>query len=191
MTTLQYPHPDLTDSIVLLRPWSMADLGCVEEAAEDARIVAGTTIPNPYSDEAGRAFIERQWSRRTSGEGLALAIVDEASGDAVGQVVLLFRRQPGIAGVGYWVVKRARSRGFATRAVELISTWALERTDLARIEALAETGNVQSRRVLERAGFLQEGLLRSHLYSSTGPVDALMYSIVPEDLEYYSTVGKG
>lgn len=182
MTRLPYPEPNLSDDTVLLRPWETTDLRCVEEASWDPRIPSGTTVPAEFSVDEGRAFIERQWGRQTNGEGLALAIADGASDEAVGQIALLLREQPGVAGIGYWVIERARNRGLAHRAVRLLSRWALEEGGLARVEALVEPSNIASQRVLEGADFEREGLLRSYLSFGAVRADAFMYSLVPQDV---------
>ena len=180
MTKLAYPEPNLSDRAVLLRPWEKTDLRCVEEAGWDPRIPSGTTVPAVFSIEEGRAFIERQWSRRENGEGLALAIAERSSNEALGQIVLLFRERPGVGGIGFWMIERARGRGMATRALRLLSPWALDK--VARVEALVEPDNIPSQRVLEKARFKREGLLRSYLSFGNLRQDAFMYSLLAEDL---------
>lgn len=180
--TLGYPDPPLADGTVLLRRWTEGDLGCVEEAGRDPRIPQGTTVPARYTRAEGLAWIERQWGRADSGQGLSLAIADAGSGEALGAVVLLHRRQPGTAEIGYWLIPRARGRRLASHAVALLARWALADGRLARIEALVEPDNVASQRVLERAGFRREGHLRSYLVFETRRADALIYSLLPSDL---------
>jgi ribosomal-protein-alanine N-acetyltransferase len=53
---------------------------------------------------------------------------------------------------------------------------------LARVEALVIPGNIPSQRVLEKAGFQREGVLRSYLFYEGRRFDALMYSLLPSDL---------
>jgi RimJ/RimL family protein N-acetyltransferase len=180
---LPYPDPPLADGVVLLRRWTLGDLDCVERASRDARIPEGTTVPARYDDAEGRAWIERQWSRAESGEGLSLAVADAATGEALGAAVLMLRPQPGAAGIGYWLVEGARGRGLASRAVALLSRWALGAGGLARVEALVEPSNVASQRVVERAGFRREGHLRSYLVLAGRRADALVYSLLPGDLD--------
>jgi RimJ/RimL family protein N-acetyltransferase len=171
---LGYPDPALDDGTVRLRPWSEADLGCVREAARDARIPEGTTVPAEFTEQAGLAFIERQRGRREAGEGVSLAVT--ASGEAVGLAVLLLRPQAGVAGIGYWIVPRARGRGLATRAVRLLSDWALGDAGLARVEAWVEPENLPSQRVLTAAGFEREGVLRAFLSYAGRRADAVVFS---------------
>ena len=92
---LSYPDPPLSDGTVLLRRWEEGDIGCVEEASSDPRIPEGTTVPAIFTPVDGLACIERQWGRADNGEGLSLAIADAGSREALGLIVMLFRRQPG------------------------------------------------------------------------------------------------
>jgi [ribosomal protein S5]-alanine N-acetyltransferase len=179
---LSYPDPPLTDGVILLRRWSETDIACVEEASRDPRIPQGTTVPARFTEAEGLAWIERQWGRADNGEGLSLAIADAGSGEALGAVVLLFGRQPGTVEIGYWLIERARGRRLASRAVSLVTPWALTDAGLARVQALVEPDNTASRRVLEAAGFQREGRLRSYLVFGSRRADALIYSPLPSDL---------
>ena len=91
--------------------------------------------------------------------------------------------QAGTAGLGYWVLARARRRGLATAAVRLLTRWAIAEAGVRRIEALVEPGNPASLRVLERCSFRREGLLRDYLdHGENGRrVDAYVYSLIPGD----------
>jgi [ribosomal protein S5]-alanine N-acetyltransferase len=174
---------ELSDGQVLLRTWSQDDLGCIEAASLDPVIPGGTTVPSVFSEEAGHAFVARQWGRSTSGEGLSLAITEAGTGVAVGLIVLLHRQQPGVVGVGYWMLASSRRRGFTRRALSLLSPWSLGLPAVTRLEALVEPWNNGSVRVLEGAGFRLEGLLRAYLDLDTGRADALLYSRLGDDTE--------
>lgn len=173
---LNNPNPALTDGTVMLRRWTMADLGCVRAASEDGRIYEGTSVPQRFTKEAGRAWIRRQQGRTRAGEGWSLAIADARNGEALGCVVLMLRPQAGVAGIGYWLVPEARNRGYATGAVGLLTAWGLGVGGLDRIEAWVEPGNEASIRVLSRCGFEYEGRLRSFLRFPTRRSDALVFS---------------
>jgi ribosomal-protein-alanine N-acetyltransferase len=175
-------EPDrLRDGAVLLRRWSNDDLGCVEEASRDPVIPGGTTVPTRFSEAEGRAFVERQCGRFTSGEGLSLAIVEADSGSAAGLVCLLHRQQPGVVGLGYWIVASQRKRGLARGSVILLTRWALGLSSIARIEALVDPTNSPSIRVLEGAGFKQEAKLRRYFSTDGVRSDALLFSLVSTD----------
>lgn len=165
----------------MLRRWTESDLGCVEEASRDPVIPDGTTVPSSFTEAEGLAWIERQWGRADNGEGLSLAVADADSGEALGAIVLLFRRHPLTAELGYWLLERARGRGVGSRAVALLARWAVTDAGLARVEAFVEPDNAASQRVLEKAGFRREGQLRSYLVFEGRRADALIYSLLPSD----------
>lgn len=179
---LPYPDPDLRDGVVRLRRWRLTDIDCIRGGATDPRIPQGTTVPSEVTTDAGHAFIRRQWSRAEHGQGLSLAVADARTDTACGLVVLLHRPQPGVVGLGYWTVPSTRDRGMATHAVRLVSAWALREAGCARVEAWVEPCNAASLRVLTRAGFVREGVLRSFLDVGGRRSDAVVYSRVADDL---------
>jgi RimJ/RimL family protein N-acetyltransferase len=141
-----------------------------------------------------------QGARQAAGAALALAIADAGSGEAVGCITLNARIQPGTvargtpeglvyevqaetAGIGYWVLARARGRGFASAAAGLLTRWATAEAGLRRIEGLVDQDNIASIRVLERCGFQREGLLRDFLElgGDGRRGDAYVYSLLPSD----------
>ena len=174
MVALAYPEPALGDDVVRLRPWGRGDLATVAEASRDPYIPKVTTVPTPYSKRAGERWLERQAARSGGGEALSLAIAEASTDEAVGALVLGHRGE-GLYGLGYWLVRQARGRGLASRAVALASAWALARPGVAELEALVEPWNVASCRVAERAGFRREGLLRGEISIAGRQADVIRY----------------
>ena len=153
---IAYPDPGLAAERVGLRRWHPHDLPLVADASHDRGLVRATTLPDPYSDVEGLAFIERQWSRAASGAGLSLAIEETRAARAVGGASLMLRR-PGVADLGYWLLRDARGRGLARETVELLVPWALDALGVEAIEAFVQPENRGSRRLLETCGFVITG----------------------------------
>jgi ribosomal-protein-alanine N-acetyltransferase len=86
-----------------------------------------------------------------------------------------------VGSIGYWVSPQSRGRGVATRALVLLSRWAL-RQGVARLELTTHPENVASQRVAEKAGFVREGVLRSHIRFREGRRDSVLYSLLPSDI---------
>jgi RimJ/RimL family protein N-acetyltransferase len=156
---IAYPDPSLVGEQVALRRWVVNDLPLVREACAETELLAGTTLPDPFTDEEGLAFIERQSSRVESGEGLSLAIEECSVGRAVGCVSLMLRRG-GVADLGYWLVREARGRRLASETVALLVPWALRELDIEAIEAFVHADNQPSRRLLGACGFAATGVRR-------------------------------
>ncbi len=64
---------------------------------------------------------------------------------------------PRSANVSYWVYPAFRRKGFAARALALLYAAATHIEGLERIEAHVAPDNLASRRVAERAGFIEVG----------------------------------
>ena len=155
----------------------------MREAGTDPDIPAATTVPVVFSPEEGLAFIRRQQQRIERGEGVSLAIADPSTDRALGLAWLPVRPQPGVMGLGYWLVPSARGRGLGTRAVRLAVTWALGGAGMARVEAWVEPDNLPSQRLLVAAGFTREGVLRSFLSFSGRRADAVVFSRTTQDTQ--------
>jgi RimJ/RimL family protein N-acetyltransferase len=154
--------PRLAAAPFRLRPFTLADTEAVREASGDPLIPLITTVPAAFTEDEGRRFIERQWSRAARGTGYSFAIADAGTDQAVGQIGLWLKDvREGRASIGYWVVRSARGRGAAASALRALARWALHELQIPRLELHVEPWNVASVRTAERAGFLREGLLRS------------------------------
>ncbi|MFE3453731.1 GNAT family N-acetyltransferase [Nonomuraea sp. NPDC059194] len=143
-----------------LRPWELGDVDAVREASMDPYIPLITSVPSPYTEEEGAAFVRRQWDRAATGTGYSFAIAGLAAGRAVGQIGL-WPGAHGRATVGYWVAASARGQGVAVAALAAVSAWGLAELRIPRLELHVEPWNVGSWKAAERAGFAREGLLRS------------------------------
>ena len=85
--------------------------------------------------------------------------------------------------IGYWVAAHARGRGTCTRALRLLSRFALDELELQRLDLVTDPDNVASQRVAEKVGFQREGVLRAHLRHPDGRIrDSVMFSLLPGEL---------
>lgn len=168
----------LSSERLVVRQFDATDLPLIEEASRDSEIPKGTTVPAPYDDAAGAAFIERQHSRATTGFGWSMVMVasERSVPRPVGQVGLwLANAHHGRAEIGYWVVASARGNGYASEAVRLVSDWAFANLHVHRLGLFIEPWNSASIRTAERAGFEREALLRQWQTVDGAPKDMLSY----------------
>ena len=70
----------------------------------------------------------------------------------------------------------------ATRALRLLSRWALIEHGLARVQLIVEPENVASIRVAENAGFRREALLRSYIELRAGAATCTCTPVLAEDV---------
>jgi ribosomal-protein-alanine N-acetyltransferase len=163
----------LEDGDVTLRPLAEADDPALAVAARDPVVLYYTSIPENYTEEHAREFIARG--------GNNYAIVDTETDKLLG-VVGFKTHDHSRAHFGYWVAKEARDRGVATRALRLLSVWAVEEHGFARLQLIVEPENLASIRVAERAGFRREARLRSYIELRGARRDVHIYALLREDL---------
>jgi RimJ/RimL family protein N-acetyltransferase len=181
MAALASPDPPLSDGVITLRSWRNSDAAAITRLFQDADALRWTRAPSPYRE--GDAF---QWlaslpALMGRGDALPLAVIDAADGELLASIDLRMRGE-GRAEFGYVVGAWARRRGVGLRALSLYSRWALESLGVARAELLVQPGNEPSLALARRAGFIEEGLLRSHSLVRGERKDMVIMSLLPGDL---------
>jgi RimJ/RimL family protein N-acetyltransferase len=165
----------LADEAVLLRPFTLGDVRALVAALDgDEDIARWTRIPSPYNESDACEFITGTSER-------AFAVCDAATGDLIGGIGARLCGE-NVVEVGYWVRADRRGEGVAPRALRLVARWAIEELGAGRVQLITDPANVGSQRVAEKVGFQKEGTLRSLVLIKGTRRDAVMYSLLPEDL---------
>ena len=74
-----------------------------------------------------------------------------------------------------------KGKGYATEAVRIIVDHLFSNFDIARIQAETHPGNVATQRVLEKNGFILEGVLRKKVFSRGSWRDYVLYSLIRDE----------
>ncbi|RIK87603.1 MAG: 30S ribosomal protein S5 alanine N-acetyltransferase [Hyphomicrobiales bacterium] len=166
---LRREPPALRGEYVLLRAPRHSDY--LEWAAlrRESRAFLEPWEPRWASDELERSGWRQRMRRYredfAAGTAIAYLIFENATGRLVGGITMGNIRY-GVsqsAQIGYWTGERHAGRGYMQDAVRTLVAHAFGTMRLHRIEAACIPGNARSIRVLEKAGFEREGLLRSYL----------------------------
>ncbi|MGG3280017.1 GNAT family N-acetyltransferase [Paenibacillus solani] len=80
------------------------------------------------------------------------------------------------AEVGYELSLEYWGHGMMTEALNKIISYGTEEMGLNRIGAVIFPDNAASRRLLEKTGFCEEGILKGYYYKNNRFIDALMFS---------------
>ncbi len=83
--------------------------------------------------------------------------------------------------IGYVIVDSERKKGYATEASKLIVDYLFKTRNIERIQALVDTRNAGSQRVLEKNGFRREGQMRKLHFVNGHFADNYIYSILREE----------
>jgi len=84
--------------------------------------------------------------------------------------------------IGYNLLPEYWNHGYATEITKHLVKYSFEFLGIERIEALALQINTASCRVLEKSGFLLEGILRNFNKYETGYRNVCYYGIISSDL---------
>ena len=166
---------------ILLREWKIEDKTALAENLNNMNILNNLRdgLPYPYTENDAEDFIQAMLSAdKDKTFAFAITLDDKVIGS-----IGVFRQENihyRTAEMGYYIGEKYWGNGYMTEAVSQVSDYVFEHTDIIRIFAEPFAYNTASCRVLEKAGFSCEGILRSNAYKNDNIVDMKMYSIIKE-----------
>jgi len=104
--------------------------------------------------------------------------VIDINGKAIGEIGLHDIIYGHKATSNSWIAKPFRGKNIATEARRLLVKYAFKTYNLKRLEANVRTFNKASARVLEKAGYKLEGILRKNKYKNGKYLDDMVWAIV-------------
>jgi RimJ/RimL family protein N-acetyltransferase len=159
----------------IIRDWQMEDAPSIAKYADNRKVWKNLRdgFPHPYRIQDAKIFIKRvnEANPRT-----VFTVATES--EAIGSIGLML----GVdvhrftAEMGYWLAEPFWGQGIMTQGVRFFATWAFRELKLHRIYAAPYATNPASHRVLEKAGFTREGILRSSAYKDGRILDQFLYS---------------
>ena len=162
-----------------IREWRMEDQHALAALLNNKHILDNLRdgLPYPYTADDAGAYIAAMLAADKT-KTFAFAI---AANDALVGSIGVFRCDnihARIAEMGYYIGEPYWGRGFATGAVTQVCNYIFDHTDIIRIFAEPFAHNSASCRVLEKAGFQFEGLLRSNAVKNGKILDMKLYALV-------------
>jgi len=137
----------------------------------------GISTPERLKKEQGRQAQGRAMFNRSS---LHFLLVDRASGKTIGDCGYhTWYTDHYRAEVGYGLSEdKYKKQGFMYEALIPILEYGFNEMGLLRIEAMASPVNIASVRLLEKCGFIKEGLLRKNYFENGRMTDSVLYSLL-------------
>lgn len=162
-----------------IRKWKMEDAEPLATALNNPNVQDNLRdgLPMPYTAEDAREYIAAMLAA-DSNTTFAFAI--EADGMAVGSMGV-FRQQnihSRTAEMGYYIAEPYWGKGLGTSAVKQTCEFVFANTDIVRIFAEPFAYNAGSCRILEKAGFTCEGILRKNAVKNGKVLDMKMYALI-------------
>ncbi len=163
----------------LIRSWEKTDAESLIEYANNRKIWLNLRdiFPHPYSGQDARNWIDFALSQDPECN-FAIAAGEEAIGGiglTLGEDV-----HCQTAELGYWLGEPYWGRGIMSKAISSFTEYALTTFQLQRIFATPFASNQASRRILEKAGYFLEGILRKSVLKDGKIMNQALYAMVRE-----------
>lgn len=161
--------------ICVIRPFRADDKSALARQANNRKIWANVrdVFPHPYTEEHAEAWLAHA-TQSTPASHFAI----EMDGAFAGGIGLKLQSDVDriSAELGYWLGEEFWGRGVATAAINGLVPWAFDAFQLERIYATPFHWNLASCRVLEKASFNKEGVMRRAALKDGVVADVPMYA---------------
>ncbi len=173
---------------VVLRPLILDDYGAWSDLRANSRQHLEPWEPEWRQDELWKSSFRRRVRhyQREAREDLGYAFgIFDRDGVLLGGATLgnVRRGVMQCATLGYWLGQPFIGQGYMTESVRTIIPHAFGQLRLHRLEAASMPSNTASIKVLERTGFVQEGLARRYLKISGSWQDHMRFALLAEDVD--------
>ncbi len=162
-----------------VRSWHPNDVESIVRHANNRKIWLNLRdrFPHPYTKDDAQNWIQSALSMRPETN---FAI--EVKGKAVGGIGFELKTdvERYSAEVGYWLGEEFWGQGICTSALKATTPYAHEAYHLIRIFAVPFIENLASIRVLEKADYRREGIMRRSAYKDGRFLDEVLYAFVAE-----------
>ena len=153
---------------------------------QDQEVQRLTGSTNSSDDDGAPPLdVAERWyaSRAEQDDRIDWAVVDNASGEVVGEAVVN-DLDPGSRSANFrtLVGPRGRGRGLGSEAVRLVVAYALGEAGLHRLDLEVYAFNPRARRVYEKAGFVLEGTRREALLFDGEWIDSHVMGVLARDV---------
>jgi RimJ/RimL family protein N-acetyltransferase len=167
---------------VRIREWKIEDKTELAENLNNKKVLDNLRdgLPYPYSEKNAEEYIRAMLS---SDRDNTFAFAITADDKVIGSIGVFrcenihFRT----AEMGYYIGEKYWGNGYMTSAVKQICSYVFNKTDIIRIFAEPFAHNTASCRVLEKAGFSCEGIIKCGAFKNGKIIDMKMYALIKND----------
>ena len=174
--------PVLETERLLLRRARLQDAADIFAFSSDPEVARHVLWQAQTSVGEARHYIRTLQRQYREGAPSSYVMVLKASGHVIGTIG--FERyvpETALAEVGYSLARPLWNQGLATEALHALLGLCFDRLHLHRVEAMCDTENPASARVMEKCGMQREGVLRGRENNKGQFVDVVMYGMLVSD----------
>jgi [ribosomal protein S5]-alanine N-acetyltransferase len=171
----------------VLRPWSEGDEVSLVRHANNYEVWRRLRdrFPHPYTQADADQWIA--FATQETQTQFAIEVYGEAAGGIGLELGSDINRRS--AEIGYWLGEAFWGKGITTAAVRALTSYGFKAFNLTRIFAVPFANSSASIRVLEKCGYIREGIMRRSAIKEGVVLDQVLYALTDRDLAYTSSVG--
>jgi ribosomal-protein-alanine N-acetyltransferase len=160
-----------------IREWKKGDEVSLQRHANNPKVSACLMdrFPAPYTLEAATYWVDNLVDQDPL-VNFAITINDEVIGGIGMEPRQDVYRKTAI--LGYWLSEELWGKGIMPEAVKLVTDYAFTQLDFIRLQASVYSKNPASMRVLEKAGYQKEGVMRNAVIKNGVVMDEHLYAIL-------------
>ena len=186
-------RPIIEGDRTTLRPFVADDATVIAALLADPELlrltasVTSTAEAEKFPSEPDEQMITWYATRATQDDRMDLAVLDNVSGQVVGEVVFNeFDPAANSCNFRTLIGESGRNRGIGTEATRLFLAYGFEQLGLHRISLDVFAFNPRAQRVYEKVGFRVEGVRRDALRFDDEYVEEIMMAILAPDPAWVS-----
>ena len=164
----------------LLRKWQLSDIKSLAENANNINIWNNVRdyFPHPYTEKDAQDFIQMVLNKPEPLTDFAI----EIEGEAVGGIGIVPQTDVHAitTEIGYWLGEKYWNQGIMSSAVKQMVKYTFENFPVTKIFAPVFEFNIASMRVLEKAGFVREAILKKSAIKNGKTIDLHYYGLIKE-----------
>lgn len=176
--------PEQETKRLILQEMTLQDLEFYYRHFNVAEIIEGCCFPGPKDLETARKELELYCINPfKEGRGIRWGIALKAGGKLIGTCGLYdWKKTLRSAEIGYDLDPAYWGRGIMTEALRAVLSYGFEVMDLNRIQAIVDSENGRSMRLVRNLGFKKEGILRKGSYFNGQFRNDVIFSLLKEEL---------
>ncbi|SCC47218.1 Acetyltransferase, GNAT family [Bacillus cereus] len=174
--------PKLETERLLLRELTLLDAETMFRYFSKESVIRYFGMDSFENIEQAKTTIQTFKNRYEEGTVFRWGIEKKGTGQLIGTCGFhLINKHHKRAEIGYELDDTYWRQGYATEALQAILGYGFETLQLIRIAAVVYVENKASQKLLSKAGFQEEGLLRKHMIQNGVAHDTILYSLLKEE----------
>lgn len=174
-----YNKPAIMTDRLLIRPMRAGDADALREWMPDPTIYKYWGKGPGRSEKDPALMFEKE--ERPS-KSFHLGIAERSSDRVIGDIWIYLIEQDRMAQAAVRLARAVHGRGYGTESLSAMTRFCFENTELRRLWAKVDAENTASCRMLEKCGYVREGLIRQGRMVNTW-CDYYIYGILKSDMD--------